>query len=482
MPLRQRAWDWLGVLLLTVGAVALHGYHYGVEDQFVYLPALQIQLDPSLFPHDAQFFLLQTRLGLFDEIVATSVRLTGLPLDWLVFLWHVATICFLLLGCLAVARRCFVDRRAQWAGVALVAVMLLLTCAGTLLYIADQYLHPRTPATAALLFALAAVLDRKPRAVLWLVVAAVFHPTMALCGAFHLLFQAWNMPQLAGVGLLLPLPAWLAEPNNHVWKDVLHTRWFLYPLRWPWYAWIGVVAPLALLAWFARLARRDGQPVIEHVSRRLLVSSATGVVIGVLLSVLPGYERMVPVEPMRVLHLMMLLTVLLGGGLLGHHVLRDRPVRWAVAFVPLIVVMLYAQFRLYPGSPHIEWPGRVARNSWVQAFDWIRGNTPKDALFALDPRHLESPGEDFHSFRALAQRSMLADYSKDRGIAATWPELANTWRDQVRAREKWREFRLEDFRRLRKQYGVTWVIVERPGVAGLECPYANEAGMVCRVE
>ena len=480
MPFRQRAWDWLGVLLLTVGAMALHGYHYGVEDQFVYLPAIQVQLDPALFPHDAQIFLLQTRLGLFDKIVATSARLTSLPLDWLVFLWHVATVYFLLLGCLAVARRCSVDRRAQWAAVALVAVMLLLTCAGTLLYIADQYLHPRTPATAALLFALAAVLDRKPRAVVWLVIAGLFHPTMAFFGAFHLAFQAWRMPRAALA--LAMLPVLLGEPSNDAWRAVLHTRWFLYPLGWPWYAWIGVVAPLALLVWYARMARRDGQPVIEHVSRRLLASSVTGVAIGVLLSVLPGSERMVPVEPMRVLHLMTLLTVLLAGGLLGQHVLRDRPVRWAIAFVPLIAVMLYAQFRLYPASPHIEWPGRVARNSWVEAFDWIRANTPKDALFALDPRHMERPGQDLHSFRALALRSMLADYTKDRGIAATWPELANTWRDQVQARNQWKQSRLDDFRRLREQFQVSWVVVEQPGVAGLECPYANDRVLVCRIQ
>jgi len=482
MPLPKRARDAIGVLLLTLGAVALHGYHYGVEDQFVYLPAIQAQLDPSLFPHDAQIFLLQTRLGLFDEIVAGTARLSGLPLDWLVFVWHGLTLYLLLLGCLAVAQRCFTDRRAQWAGVALVAVLLLLTSAGTLLYIADPYLHPRTPATAALLFALAAVLDCRARALVWIVLAGVFHPTMALCGAFHLAFQAWKMPRLASAAALLPLPMWLEAAHNDAWREVLQTRWFLFPLRWPWYAWLGVVVPLALLSWYAKAARRNGQRMLQHVSQRLAYSSAAGVVIGVLVSEMPGLERIVPVEPMRVLHLMTLLTVLLGGGLLSQHVLQRRPVRWAVAFLPLIGVILYAQFQLYPASPHIEWPGRVARNSWVQAFAWVRSNTPKNALFALDPRHMERPGEDLHSFRALAERSMLADYTKDRGIAATWPELANAWREQVRARDKWKEFQLEDFRRLKKQYGVTWAILERPGVAGLECPYVNQAVLVCRVD
>jgi hypothetical protein len=43
------------------------------------------------------------------------------------------------------------------------------------------------------------------------------------------------------------------------------------------------------------------------------------------------------------------------------------------------------------------------------------------------------------------------------------------------------QFTLADFERLKKKYGVTWVIVERPGVVGLSCPYANNAVMVCRI-
>jgi hypothetical protein len=59
-------------------------------------------------------------------------------------------------------------------------------------------------------------------------------------------------------------------------------------------------------------------------------------------------------------------------------------------------------------------PGRASANPWLQAFDWIRQNTPTDAYFALDPEYMAAPGEDYHSFRALAERSQLADNIKDR--------------------------------------------------------------------
>ena len=53
-------------------------------------------------------------------------------------------------------------------------------------------------------------------------------------------------------------------------------------------------------------------------------------------------------------------------------------------------------------------PDGSSANPWLQAFAWIRQNTPTDAYFALDPEYMAAPGEDYHSFRALAERSQLA--------------------------------------------------------------------------
>jgi len=43
----------------------------------------------------------------------------------------------------------------------------------------------------------------------------------------------------------------------------------------------------------------------------------------------------------------------------------------------------------------------------------IRLQTPRDAVFALDPNYMLIAGEDQHGFRAIAERSALADALKD---------------------------------------------------------------------
>ena len=56
------------LLVITVAAIAIEGYHPGVEDDGVYLAAIHRDLNPALYPHDAQFFKLQLQATVFDEL------------------------------------------------------------------------------------------------------------------------------------------------------------------------------------------------------------------------------------------------------------------------------------------------------------------------------------------------------------------------------------------------------------------------------
>jgi hypothetical protein len=150
-------------------------------------------------------------------------------------------------------------------------------------------------------------------------------------------------------------------------------------------------------------------------------------------------------------------------------------------FAPLSLGMYFAQRSLFPASATVEWPGRAPRNPWAQAFAWARQNTPVDAVFAMDPDYMHIEGEDEIGFRCLAQRSRLADAVKDNGVVSMFPLLAERWLAEVKAQSPWNKLGISDFMRLKEEYGANWVIVQQPGVPGLECPYQNSAVRVCRV-
>jgi hypothetical protein len=162
--------------------------------------------------------------------------------------------------------------------------------------------------------------------------------------------------------------------------------------------------------------------------------------------------------------------------------------RWVVVFSALAAVMVMAERRTFPASKHLELPYALSGdeladrgNAYQRAFAWIGGNTPKDAVFAMDAQYITKPGEDAQSFRAIAARSVLPDFSKDGGVVTNKPELAAEW---LQGQEAQAELGMEpDARRVAvlRPLGVTWVVLEREAVTGFACVYANEVVKVCRL-
>jgi hypothetical protein len=475
------------VLILAVLAACgllIAGYHPGAEDDGVYLSAIKRDLNPALYPHDSDFFAVQLQATIFDKVMAASVRLTHAPLGWVILAWHYLTIYVVLLGCWRLSRRCFPEEYVHWASTTLVAVLLTLPVAGSALYIVDQNLHPRAMATAAILAAIIATLDRKYlQSVVLLLLAGLLHPIMASFGISFCIFLLWRAPlrQTRPVILLLAPLGWIFEPTSPAWRTAANTRDYYFLNRWEWYDWLGVFAPFAILWWFRRIGQRDGASAMVHVTSRLIAFGIFQLIVAVALMLPQSLERIRPLQPMRYLHLFYLIFIILSGGLLGQKFLRSHWLRWAVVFIPLAAGMFYAQRATYPSSAHLEWPGSVPKNPWIQAFAWIRENTPPDAYFAAGPDYMRRPGNDYHSFRALAERSVLADAAKDSAVATQVPRLAARWQEEVEAQKGWDGFGPSDFARLKSKFGVEWVLVERPSGDGLACPYENAALRVCRV-
>ena len=496
--------------ILTALGFLIMGYHPGLEDDAFYLAAIKRNLNPALFPHDADFFRLQFQATIFDKLIALSVQSSHIPLSWAALFWQVAAIFFLLHGCWRIARRCFARPAAQWGAVTMIAALLTLPIPGIAMTIADQYLHPRTLATAAILAAIVAVIDRR----LWvagllLALAFSIHAIMASFGISFCAFLWWNLrsrspevrPIPIGAAALVPL-GWIFEPASNAWRRAAATRSFYYVARWEWYEWLGVFAPLVLLYAFAwQLQRRKiqneedliAEDLSEDSALRSLVMSLLyyGVfqtVAGLAIMLPPALERLRPFEPMRYLHLLYVLFFLIAGGLVSGYILNRKIYRWLLLFFPLSAGMLYAQHAMFPATEHVEFPGAMSQNEWLEAFAWIRQNTPVDALFALDPHYTRLPGEDYHGFRALAERSALADYDKDAGVAARVPRLAPRWLKEVTAENNWDKFQQTDFDRIKNEFGVTWIILSHADAgfsvvspSGMSCPYANSQVRVCQL-
>jgi hypothetical protein len=478
------------VLFTALGFLVM-GYHPGAEDDGVYLTAVKADLNPHLFSHDAAFFQLQMRNSTFDTWMAHFVRLTGIPVAWAELLWQLTSIFLVLWACWSIVRRLFDETAPRWAGVAMVAVMLTLPVAGTALFLMDQYLQPRNLATALILFAVSRILEGKRwQAALLVGLAVLLHPLMGVfgisfCGVLTLTFSEPIRVQLRHLRTRLTpagaIPVGIFDSPTPTWLEALRSRHWFRVYDWKWYEWVGAIAPLALFWLVAQVAHKRGETNLALFATAILIY---GVFQQAVAMILLGPRSLIvfsALEPMRYLQLVYVFMALVGGACLGRYVLKARIWRWAVFLVLGGGGMCLAQRQLFPASEHLELPCTAPAGPWLQAFDWIKHNTPEDAYFALDPRYLAAPGEDYHSFRALAERSQLADAIKDTAVITKVPELGPEWKRELDAQAGWAHFHLADFERLKAEFGVDWVLVSYPQSVGLACPWHKDALTVCRV-
>jgi MFS family permease len=502
----------VALAILTVLTLLLNGYHPLAEDGGLYVAGVQLTLNPSLFPHYTVFVSEHLHYSIFAPVLAFFVHLTHLSLDWILLLTNLVSLWLTFYAAHRILKRTIANDAAQLAGLCLLAAFWTLPIAGTSLLLMDPYVTARSLSTPLSLLAVAFALDHSSAlrpillSALCLILAAAFHPLMAAYAfAFVLILRLTRLRQrnlayailtLAALALAAILQS--AAPNESpavVAAEITRYYWFLS--QWQWFELLGLIGPLAVLA--ALLLRYRKHPSSRNDAAATLCRASIALgCIATLVALLFAHESsrthlVARMQPLRVFLLIYaIMTILLGATLTeialeARRRLHPRPLRATLTALPAILIlalaatMFYVQRQTFPASEHLELPWLAQRNPnpWVRAFLWARDNTPPDALFALDTKYVNEDGEDAQTFRPIALRSALPDFSKDGGEAAITPALATQWQQGAAAQ---RDLSTEtdtvrDARLL--PLGVTWMVLHAAAPTIHDCPYNNGSIKVC---
>ena len=482
----------LRLVLLTAAAVGIHGYHLGVEDAEIHLPAAKKLLDPRLYPFADEFFMTHEHMSLFSPMLAWSARLTHLPMDCIFLVWYVAGIFALLASCWMLAAISFTSPRARWCAMLVITAVLTMPATNTGLLLMDPYLTPRSLSTPLSIFALATFLERRHvLAALAIVATGLIHPQMgallvALLAVIGLAEKfkpkaPSRVQAMAGGAVILP-GGFPLTPAQGPYREALYARDFFFLSNWNWYDWIGMLAPLAILAWFWKGELRGTTAEFRRLSFALIPFGVVSIVIAAIFSSSHTLDMFARLQPLRSFQLITLGFVVYLGGVVGEYAARGRIWVLPAIFLPLAGGMFFLARDTYSHSPQTELPWlKTSSNDWVNTLLWVRENTPKDAVFAVDSRYFLDQGVDVHGFRVISERSDLADYFKDGGVVAMFPNLADEWKQMSNATYGLNHFRAHDFTRLAGEYPVTWTVIHGPTPAGMDCPYQQRGYSVCRI-
>lgn len=413
------------VLLATANAA---GYRYGGADQAFYIPAVARILHPDSFPRDASLIDAQAALAVVDDVLATVVRVTGLPTHTLFFVGYLTAIGLTWAGLVAIGTGV---SGSVWLPFALGAAFTMRhriarTSANTF----EPYFHPRMLAFAVGMLAIAAVLRRRGwLAVALTILAAVIHTTTALWFALLLgvalaildpLFRRLSVFGMAIVGVVLAWAA-LAGPlsgawtrMDPVWLQAVASKDSLFADQWPAWAWVSNLGLLGIL-WGAhaiRLRRGMARPTDTAI-----VWGATALVAVFLVTlplVIARVSLVVEFQISRVFWLVDLLATLYLLAVIVESPDRGRRLGPRLAVLVMAIAVARGSYIMLVERPERDlFAITVPASPWEEAMAWL-ATQPVDTHVLADPGHGWKFGT---SVRVTAGRDVLLEEVKDSAIA-----------------------------------------------------------------
>jgi hypothetical protein len=470
------------ILLATSNSA---GYRYGASDQAFYAPAILERIDPALYPRDSELIRSQARLTLVDDVLGPVARLAGLPLPALFAVLQIATLGLLVLAATQIGGFLY---RTRWATLALLAALTLrhaITRSGT--NTLEGYFHPRQLAFAIGALAVAGFLRGRSIATFAMIaLATALHPTTGLW------FAIW-----LGVGTLLGDPrlrrllalvaagctlaaAWALYAGplagrivrmDEAWLETLAAKDYLFPLRWPAFAWLINLGYVPLIAWIYRrrrdaglLAPREGAFVAGCVS--LVLVFAVAIPLNAARVALA-----IQLQPARIFWMLDFLAVIYVVWAIAEGV-TPRLVRARAVAVGLALVSAARGAYIML----VEFPERkiaqvsVSDDDWGRAMAWARASESGSGWLA-DPGHAARYGT---SVRVAAMRDVFVEAIKDGAVGMYDRTVALRTRDRVDALGEFTALTPERARALATEYGLDYLVTEQP----IDLPVAFKSGAI----
>jgi hypothetical protein len=508
---RTRRWTQfaLGLLPFVLLATANSaGYRYGASDLAFYGPAVMRNLEPQLFPVDRDLIDAQARLTLMDESVGALARVTTRDLPDLFLGLYLATLVLLAVAAAAIGDRLY---RCRWSTVALLAALTLrhaVPRSGT--NTLEAYFHPRQLAFAFGLLAVAAFLrGRTPLVAAGLIGAALLHPTTTLWFGIWMgvsivvAERRWRAPvgAMMACGVIAAVWAFKAGPlagrlgtMDPAWLEALGEKDYLFPLRWPVYAWVVNMAygPIIWLLYRRRVAAGVAQPR----EQALVVGVLSLVIVFFVALVLNGARvaLAIQLQPARVFWMLDVMAITYGIWLLaegwGQTTVRPhdggqttvRPhdggqTRVRSRSDPMVAAAVLILFSVIRGVyvMRVEFPGRSlfetgVSGDWAQFAAWAQ-TTTVESRFLADPNHAAQYGT---SLRMAAARDVFVEAAKDGAIGMYDRTIALRTRERIEAARDFAEMNEDRGRQMAVEHGLDYLVTERD----LRLPQAFRAGTI----
>jgi hypothetical protein len=306
---RAVGWSCAILVLLVLDILFVKGYYFGEGDHTFYIPQLQAELDPSLYPNATAIARITNQFSFFNPLFAAPARWLGIQWTFLIA-YLIASVGFYFI-CFLLAKKLTGDRLIAYGFLLLNLPATVLGETATVVW--DPFLTHRDLVLPVCLFGVYLILNCKYALAYFLFgLAALIHPITAAAFAAassgpvaYDLSRKFVKPRvvllaggamIAGAGLLLlkvftspTADAGFFSPTTADWVAIVRYRAsYILPefsLRWVW-SW-GAWLLVFVVAWLAKPIRSREDAVIVAIVMTCGVLLVLSLVVGSVIPVIP---------------------------------------------------------------------------------------------------------------------------------------------------------------------------------------------------
>ena len=515
------------ILGLSIVAIFMHGYYFGVSDQEIFIPYILKSANPRLFPGDILFNQPSASASLFYPLVAFITRFLDLQT-----IFFVGYLTFQVLFFMAIYRLAYVlIKRQDLAIISLFPFLLPKFIGGTANYTYDTFFGYRSIGLIFLIFYLIYLFEKRyNKAATIAAIGIWFHPlsiipNLLLLPAFVI---ATNKPEqrikillkaLAIFALLL-IPFFLISKTNTFsnFSSAFDTSWlniikgrdnYLFVSTWTITGWAALGIYLAPIAMFYKNIVKEHQQTLKLLiltsfavflfnaftleviktpaaaQFQLVRSIAPLAYIGLIMSVYflstknhwhqalgliafiaLSFNAFVPFMVLTLLNAVSL-------AITGFNKPFPNISRIYIATTLILAVFLYVlinNINLRKIGARIQYP--KANSDWIDVQKWTRVNTKQDSVFLVPP--------DQTGFRIFSQRPIVGDI-KDGAIVIYSNNYAFYWASLMQNLESYDSFNDQEYINLGKLYNFNYVVINSSNKLNFKLIYKNEKFSVYKI-
>lgn len=516
--------QFLVIFALSVLSLLVHGYHYAVTDQAIFIPYILKVKDPSLYLNDALFEQSSATSSIFYNIAALASKVVDIQTVF--FIGYLIFQFFFILAIYKLAK--VVLRDPKLAYLSVLPFLLPKFIAGTRIFTFDTFFGYRNIGLIFFVFYLSYIIQNKfYKAATVAAIAILFHPlsiipSSLLLPAMILINSKEKIKNLFVSMLIIFIPILilisfsstsslvsLSTAFDSQWYSIIKLRdEYLFPSRWILIEWGAVIFYLLVIIILkGKLDSKTKRNINIITSVPLIIFALNFILIDLIKIPLIGQFQLVrSISPLAYIAFILTPLLLLNKNkilkLIGFIALISISLNiyWLVLGAFTTYVILFAILKKEKTSkmkPRVilaiflvttvtyiilnvtsysklnqKFQIPKPQNEWIDIQKWALLNTNKDEKFVVLPRQI--------GFRIFSERSIVTDL-KDGAVVMYDPKYAKHWDETNSDFMNFYALSEADFKMLKSKYNFNYIVTIKTHALNFKVAYINNYFVVYKL-